>query len=136
MADTRYEYKLATGARVSGDRKATPASEWLAEGKRFFGDNVRQWRFKCPMCGKVYSVQEFIDARGKGGPNGAYQECIGRYKGAGSPGAQDGNPNGCNWVAYGLFGTCGKGRLVQADDGSVIEVFHYAEMEGSKCSIT
>ena len=127
MAEEQHEYKLVTGATIRGNRKAIPVSEWLAEGTRLFGNEVRKWRFKCPMCGKVYSVQEFIDAGGKGGPNGAYQECIGRYKGAGSPGAKDGNPDGCNWVAYGLFGTAGKGRLVQSDDGAVFEVFHYAE---------
>lgn len=120
------EYKKSNGCFICTEQAATPVSEWLAEGKRRFGAAVTKWRFVCPMCGKEYSVREFIDAGGEGGPNGAYQECIGRYNGAGAPGAADGNPNGCNWVAYGLLGTCGKGRLILAPDGTVVEVFRFA----------
>lgn len=121
-----YKYRKSETCTITTPMPATPVGEWLAEGKRRFGDDVTAWRFVCPMCGKVYSVQEFIDAGGKGGPNGAYQECIGRYKGAGSPGAKDGNPDGCNWVAYGLLGTCGKGRVILTTDGWAVEVFHFA----------
>ena len=119
-------YKLQGNRQIETDREATPVAEWLDEGKRLFGENVTKWRFKCPMCGKAYSVQEFIDAGGEDGPNGAYRECIGRYMGAGSPGAEDGNPDGCNWVAYGFLGIPnGKGRLILAPDGCVVEAFDF-----------
>ena len=121
------EYKLGNGAIIKTDRAPTPVKEWLDEGKRRFGD-VRNWRFKCPMCGKEYSVQEFVDAGGDG-PNSAYQECIGRYRHAGPPNGKDGNPDGCNWCAYGFLGTAGKGRLIEAEDGTVVEVFHFAGEE-------
>lgn len=120
------EYKLSGNRTMRTDRKPTPVDVWLHEGQHLFGPDVTAWRFKCPMCGKEYSVQEFIDAGGENGPNGAYQECIGRYLGAGAPGSPDGNHNGCNWAAYGFFGTCGKGRLIQTDNG-VVEAFHYAD---------
>ena len=94
------EYKLGNGAIIKTDRAPTPVKEWLDEGKRRFGD-VRNWRFKCPMCGKEYSVQEFVD----------------------------GNPDGCNWCAYGFLGTAGKGRLIEAEDGTVVEVFRFAGEE-------
>lgn len=123
-------YKRSETMTIMTDQVATPVAEWLDEGKRLFGEDVTKWRFKCPMCGKAYSVQEFIDVGGKNGPNGACRECIGRYMGAGSPGAADGNPDGCNWAAYGLFGIPNdKGRLILASDGYVVEAFDFDRSE-------
>ena len=60
-------------------------------------------------------------------PQQSYLECIGRYLEAGSFDPRKGNENGCDWCAYGLFGTAGKGRLVEAEDGCVVDVFQFAE---------
>lgn len=120
-------YKLRSGATTETERVPTSVKDWLEEGRKRFGE-VKNWRFKCPMCGKEYSVQEFMDAGGDG-PNSAYQECIGRYRHAGPPNKENGNPDGCDWCAYGLFGTAGKGRLIEAEDGTVVEVFHFAREE-------
>ena len=125
------EYKLHSGATVKTDRAPTPVKDWQNEGRRLFGNDVRKWRFVCPMCGKEYSVGEFMEAGGDG-PNSAYQECIGRYLHAGPPDKEKGNPNGCNWCAYGLFGTAGKGRLIEADDGTIVEAFHFAGKGGNQ----
>lgn len=123
------EYKKTTGVTICTDKKPTPVKEWLAEGKQLFGQDFMKWKFRCPMCGHVASIQDFKDA-GADSPNAAYQECIGRYRGAGAPGAEDGNPNGCNWAAYGLFGIPNdKGRLILAEDGKVVEAFDYAREE-------
>ena len=119
------EYKLHTGATVRTDRVPTPVADWLEEGKRRFGPDVKKWCFVCPMCGKVYSVEEFMEAGGDG-PNSAYQECIGRHRHAGPPGEEGENPDGCNWAAYGLFGTAGKGRLIVSDGGTIVEAFRFA----------
>ena len=125
MRDNMHSYKISTGRTIATDREPTPVQEWLDEGTALFGKDIHRWRFQCPMCGKVYSVQEFVAAGGD--VNGAYQECIGRYHGAGSPGSQDGNPDGCNWAAYGLFGIPnGKGRLVKTPDEKITEVFDFA----------
>lgn len=131
MQRTRYAIR-GGGRSIETERTPTPVEEWLEEGKALFGERVNDWKFKCPMCGKVYSVQEFVNAGGEG-PNGAYQECIGRYMGAGSPGSADGNPDGCNWAAYGLFGIPNdNGRLVMAMDGTVVEAFDYAREEAAE----
>ena len=122
-------YKLRSGATTETERVPTSVKDWLEEGRKRFGE-VKNWRFKCPMCGKEYSVQEFMDAGG-GGPNSAYQECIGRYRHASPPNKENGNPDGCDWCAYGLFGTAGKGRLIEAEDGTVVEVFHFAGEENA-----
>ena len=50
--------------------------EWQAEGKRRFGEDVKKWRFVCPMCGHVAAVQDFIDKGVKDPANAAYEECI------------------------------------------------------------
>lgn len=99
--------------------------EWQEEAVSRFGTNARNWAFVCPACGKVSTVSDFLALEAN--PQNAYQECIGRVTGQGAP-RKEGNPNGCNWAAYGFFGTCGKGRIVIDDEGSEIEVFDFAEV--------
>ena len=64
--------------------KYNSVEEWKAEATRRFGPDMLKWRFRCPMCGHVASVQDFKDAGAKS-PNCAYQECLGRYTGKGTP---------------------------------------------------
>lgn len=99
---------------------------WRTKLKDLYGTQARDFKFKCPACGKVTSVAEFVEAglTQDEAMNVAYQECIGRYTGAGSP--QKGKQP-CNWAAYGLFGTLGNGVIVVAPDGKEIEVFDFAE---------
>lgn len=96
--------------------------EWLAELEKRFGDNSLNWAFVCPACGKVSTLQEFKDAGAE--PSDSYQTCIGRHTGKGAP-TKD-SIDGCNWCAFGLFGTAGRGDVVIADDGSEIDVFKMA----------
>jgi len=97
--------------------------EWIKELKKRFGDDKMKWAFKCPACGKVTTMQEFKNAGAK--PNDSFQNCIGRFTGKGSPTTK--NHDGCNWAAYGLFGTMDKGDTVIADDGDEIQVFAMAD---------
>lgn len=100
--------------------------EWREEGERRFGKDVMAWRFKCPMCGHVAAVKEFADAGAKDPANAAYEECIGRYTGKGSP--KEGDSSGCNWAAYGLFGIPnGKGVIVITGEETGAEIFAFAE---------
>lgn len=122
-------YKTRGGKSITTATKPTPVNEWLEEGKRLYGPDPLNWKFRCPICGRVYTAKEHQEA-GSSGPNSAYQECIGRYLGAGSFRKENGNANGCNWCAYGLLGTAGKGRLVESTDGIVVEVFRFADEEG------
>lgn len=89
------------------------ADSWRAEGKRLFGEDFTNWRFKCPHCGRITKGQEFKDL---GAPlNAMYQECIGRYD----------KSRGCNWAAYGLFDICNTHV-----DGA--PVFDFAPEEGDQ----
>lgn len=83
-----------------------------------------KWKFKCPMCGHVATVEEFKEV-GADSPDCAYVECIGRYTGKGSP--KNNDSSGCNWCAYGLFGIPKGGVKVKTDDGDTKHIFDFAE---------
>lgn len=103
--------------------------EWMSEGKAKFGEDFANWKFKCPACGHVASGQNFKDLHGE--PNDMYQVCIGRINGKGMRGFDSKkmtNENGCDWAAFGLLGTLGKGRIVVTKEGKKVEVFDFAEV--------
>ena len=104
--------------------KYSSVKEWQDEAVRRFGPDYLKWKFRCPMCGHVASIQDFKDV-GADSPNVAYQECIGRYTGKGSP--KEGDSSGCNWAAYGLFGIPREHDIVVADDGTEVHVYPMAD---------
>lgn len=124
----KREIKMHTGAIHTVDdqkHKVMTQAEWMEEGKRRFGVDFLKWKFQCPMCGHVASIQDFKDA-GAENPNCAYQECIGRYTGKGAP--KEGDSSGCNWAAYGFFGIPnGKGVIVISEDGTGTDVYDFAD---------
>lgn len=96
-----------------------PLEEWRKEAVERFGEKGRDWKFVCPRCGNVQSGKDFID-RGmtveQANDISVYQQCIGRhFEGI-----------GCDWAAYGLFGTMGRGRYVITPEGKEVEVFDFA----------
>jgi len=104
--------------------------EWKAEGQRMFGEDKRTWRFVCPSCGHIASVQDWMDA---GAPDGAVAfSCIGRYTGDGKVAADKafkhaGGP--CNYTGGGLFGL--NPVEVYFEDGSEpIRAFAFADVAG------
>ena len=86
--------------------------EWQAEGKRRYGENIEDWKFKCPHCGNIASGKEFKDAGAE--PNDMYQTCIGRHT----------KGKGCDWAAFGLFDIC-KVHVKSGD--KEIPVFEFGE---------
>ena len=95
--------------------------EWRAEAAQRFGKDPSKWAFVCPACGHVATVGDFLELGADASL--AYQECIGRVSSPVRP--PDDPDQGCNWAAYGLFGTLGKGRIVAAGEKDV-EVFDFA----------
>lgn len=87
------------------EKKTYTKEEWLAEGRRRFGETIEDWKFRCPKCGNVASGREFKNAGAES--NAIYCECIGRYL----------KKKGCNWAAYGLFDICN----VHVDGNPVFE---------------
>lgn len=69
--------------------------EWRDKGNELFGGEQTNWRFQCPACGNVASIEmakeKWPEVKGKGwNPS---SECIGRYT----------DKVKCDWAAYGLF---------------------------------
>ena len=106
--------------------------EWLAEGEARFGKDMRNWRFMCPNCGNVQTVNDFLYLRDEleikaADPEKAYYSCIGRYdtripdKDVGTIG--DGK-SPCNYTSGGLFCLA---KLIVIMDGKEIPCFEFAE---------
>lgn len=77
-------------------------TEWFTEGERLFGTDIMQWRFVCPSCGHVASVQDWKDA---GAPEGAVAfSCIGRYLPQCNEAFNGPGTGPCNYTGGGLFG--------------------------------
>ena len=106
--------------------------EWKAEGTALFGPDFMQWRFVCPICKNVASVEQFRNHKDQGAtPDCAPQNCIGRYmpkEERGGFSSDKSNPKvkkPCDYAAYGFF------KLapveVEFSDGSVCGVFAFDE---------
>ena len=100
---------------------------WKAEGIRRFGPDVMKWKFRCPVCGHVASVQDWMDA-GAGEGEVAFS-CVGRHHPdperkldpTGMPG-RTGGP--CDYAGGGLF------RLNPVEiAGKVDRLFDFADRE-------
>jgi hypothetical protein len=81
--------------------------EWMAEGKRRFGEDFYNWKFVCPICKNVASVGDFAKYKDRGAtPDSATQVCIGRFTDSKfvafpAEGQKLGKP--CNYALFGLF---------------------------------
>ena len=97
--------------------------DWQSEMKNRF-KTKDEVAFVCPACGRIATIKNHVDAGGT--EDGAPQQCVGRVNGKGDKHGKD-QGFGCNWAAFGLFGTMGKGRKVIFPDNSKgVEVFDFA----------
>lgn len=97
-------------------------SEWVAEGRRRFGDDSSAWRFVCPACGHVASP---IDWKAAGATPGAVAfSCVGRWL-AEQRDAFGKGKGPCNYAGGGLFGL--NPTTVTFDDGTDMQCFAFAE---------
>lgn len=92
--------------------------EWIAEGRRRFGTNFLNWKFKCPLCRRVNSTAEF--EREFLSASSAMYMCKGRLY----PG------EGCNWKANSKFRPQNQGRIIVTESGKEVDVFDFADVEG------
>lgn len=81
-------------------------AEWLEKGKKLFGEDMGKWRFVCPGCGNVQTIEDFRPHKDKGAtPESVRQECIGRYTG-GRSWFFDNKGQPCDYAGYGLINIC------------------------------
>jgi len=115
----------APGGKMSDFRTLTHA-EWMAEGTRRFGPDYDKWRFVCPVCGFVASVQDWKDV---GHPDAVAFSCIGRWRKDGIDALTDGLHKGmgrpCNYAGGGLFKL--NPVTVVFDDGIEHRAFEFAD---------
>ena len=77
--------------------------EWMSTGKKLYGDDFMEWKFKCPSCGHIQTVKDFKQFKDKGAtPDTARFNCIGRYDGHGDV-VLGTKPGPCNYTAGGLL---------------------------------
>ncbi|TCT21176.1 VVA0879 family protein [Thiobaca trueperi] len=98
-------------------------AEWIAEGRRRFGDDMMNWRFVCPACGHVAAARDWKDAGAP--PNAVAFSCVGRWLPTAREAFADAGHGPCNYAGGGLF------RLnplhVRREDGQIEPVFAFAE---------
>ena len=99
--------------------------EWVEKGKALFGDNKKDWKFVCPVCGHVASAQDYLD---KGAPEGAIgYSCIGRWteKPKDMLEIKPGEEGPCNYAGGGLF--CFNPLTIITPDGTAHTAFCFYE---------
>lgn len=88
--------------------------EWMDKGKALYGENVKDWKFRCTHCGEVQTGREFEAAEIEDPENKVYFSCIGRWV----------DDRGCDWTLGGLF-KIHKREVIT--DNDTIPVFLFAD---------
>ena len=103
-------------------------AEWVAEATRLFGADPMKWRFVCPICKHVATVQDWKDA---GASEGSVAfSCIGRFLPECADAFSltgDTKSGPCNYTGGGLFRL---NPVTVIKDGSEHQVFDFAPPEG------
>lgn len=87
---------------------------WIGQLTERFGSDRNKWAFKCPSCGNVQTMQDFIDHGIQDKKEEVFFNCIGRYvKG-----------KGCDWSLGGLLQI---NKVAVFKDAQVFPVFEMAE---------
>ena len=103
--------------------------EWKARGKQLFGDNIFNWKVKCPLCGNIQSPEDFRKFKEKGAtPETAIKECIGRYQGGDIGKDLSKTKSPCDYAAFGLL------KFGSHIEDTGIYVFPFVEKGEDECT--
>jgi len=75
--------------------------EWTARGTELFGADQMKWRFVCPSCKSVMSVEDYKNA--KAPATAVAFSCVGRWTGSERQMLEEGD-GPCNYAGGGLIG--------------------------------
>ena len=110
--------------------------EWYKKGQELFGEDKWKWKFRCPACGHVQSIESLLENNPELDEDDAihmvYFSCEGRVNGKGKPVfsadkklKEKPNPiDGCNWS---LGGTLQIHKVEVEWDNKNSPVFEYAD---------
>lgn len=105
------------------DSRELTFEEWNVEGTKRFGKNKLDWKFQCPSCGYVASVNDYKSA---GAPEGAVgYSCIGRYGKFDRVGQMLTGQAPCNYAGGGFIPI--NPWLVTDMDGKKHQLFAFAD---------
>ncbi len=72
-------------------------NDWIEKAKELYGEDSYNWKFKCPSCGHIQSVNSMLKnnplLKAKNFENSIYFNCEGRTN----------EKYGCGWSLGGLF---------------------------------
>ena len=103
--------------------------DWIKEGEKLFGKDKKKWKFVCPSCGGIQTIQDFIDLKVEEPENYVHFSCIGRFT-DGCKGEIGNKRSPCNYTNGGLFNFA---KLKVLRDGEKsISVFEFAIQEGEQ----
>ena len=110
---------------MEAKKEPTPYQEWIKEGKKRFGKDIKNWKFKCPNCGNIQCYHDFKKLKVEDIEGIVYYSCIGRWMDdcEGTIGSKTGP---CNYTNGGLFDLS---KLKVIKDGEISSVFEFAESE-------
>lgn len=109
--------------------------DWKKKGRELFGEDSKQWKFKCPICETSQSIRDFIDAgvdEDEARDSIAF-ECIGRHlpkeetQSAFKSGKKFITGKPCDYAGYGLFKL--NPVKVKLKTGTIIKVFDFDYIE-------
>lgn len=106
-------------------------AEWMTKGKALFGEELRTWRFVCPVCGHVQTANDFQVYKNRGAtPDSVFTECLGRYLKKRCRAVKNGYGEiiqPCNYASYGLLNLCPI-RVID-DKGNEVSAFAFDETD-------
>jgi phage FluMu protein Com len=94
--------------------------EWHAEGVKRYGDDKKEWKFRCPSCKVSTQVQEWLDNEAQ---NQIAFSCIGRS--TGSENSLGSKEQPCNYAGGGLFKL--NPLTIIYPDGTEGDAFNFAD---------
>lgn len=79
-------------------------AQFMSAGTERYGSEIRHWRFRCPACGHVQSMEDFRPFKSQGATADDVRfNCVGRFLGAKRKAFGGHGPGPCDYTTGGLF---------------------------------
>lgn len=79
-------------------------AQFMAAGTARYGPEIRTWKFRCPVCGHVQSIEDFRPFKGRGATADDVRfNCLGRFAGPKRRAFGGDGPGPCDYTTGGLF---------------------------------